>query len=92
MDRQYNAVNFQYFAQAAEAGVTRAGAEASFKRRLCTSRLSFYIEVPGEPIALGSRPWSIAVVLCDIVHQGLFMVSLINSHDEPYLRSSYIIS
>jgi len=44
MDRQYNAVNFQYFAQAAEAGVTRAGAEASFKRRLCTSRLSFYIE------------------------------------------------
>ncbi|CAK9028921.1 Sodium/calcium exchanger 1 [Durusdinium trenchii] len=44
MDRQYNAVNFQYFAQQAEAGVTRAGAEASFKRRLCTSRLSFYIE------------------------------------------------
>ena len=44
MDRQYNAVNFQYFAQAAEAGVTKAGAEASFKRRLCTSRLSFYIE------------------------------------------------
>ena len=44
MDRQYNAVNFQYFAQQADAGVTREGAEASFKRRLCTSRLSFYIE------------------------------------------------
>mmetsp|Transcript_27415 Transcript_27415/g.64035 ORF Transcript_27415/g.64035 Transcript_27415/m.64035 type:complete len:1045 (-) Transcript_27415:184-3318(-) len=44
MDRQYNAVNFQYFAQQADAGVTRAGAEASYKRRLCTSRLSFYIE------------------------------------------------
>ena len=28
----------------AEAGVTRAGAEASYKRRLCTSRLSFYLE------------------------------------------------
>ena len=44
MDRQYNAVNFQYFAQQADAGVTREGAEASYKRRLCTSRLSFYIE------------------------------------------------
>lgn len=44
MDRQYNAVNFQFFKQRAEAGVTREGAEASFERRLCTSRLSFYIE------------------------------------------------
>jgi len=54
MDRQYNAVNFQYFAQAAEAGVTRAGAEASFKRRLCTSRLSFYIEA-GQRLRSNSR-------------------------------------
>ncbi|CAJ1460360.1 unnamed protein product [Effrenium voratum] len=44
MDRQYNAVNFQYFAQQADAGATKEGAEASFKRRLCTSRLSFYLE------------------------------------------------
>jgi len=44
MDRQYNAVNFQFFKQRAEAGITREGAEASFERRLCTSRLSFYIE------------------------------------------------
>lgn len=44
MDRQYNAVNFQFFKQRAEAGVTREGAEASFERRLCTSRLSFYID------------------------------------------------
>ena len=55
MDRQYNAVNFQFFAQAAEAGVTRAGAEASFKRRLCTSRLSFYIEAGGEGGARGQE-------------------------------------
>jgi hypothetical protein len=44
MDRQYNAVNFQFFKQRAEAGVTKEGAEASFERRLCTSRLSFYID------------------------------------------------
>merc|ERR1719171_1760045 len=44
MDRQYNAVNFQYFTQRADAGVTRTGAEASYERRFCTSRLSFYIE------------------------------------------------
>jgi len=44
MDRQYNAVNFQFFKQRAEAGVTREGAEASYERRICTSRLSFYIE------------------------------------------------
>merc|ERR1711998_514816 len=34
MDRQYNAVNFQYFKQRAEAGVTKEGAQASFERRL----------------------------------------------------------
>jgi len=44
MDRQYNAVNFQFFVQRAEAGATRDGAEASFERRLCTSRLSFYLD------------------------------------------------
>jgi hypothetical protein len=44
MDRQYNAVNFQFFKQRAEAGVTREGAQESYERRLCTSRLSFYIE------------------------------------------------
>lgn len=44
MDRQYNAVNFQFFKQRAEAGITREGAQASFERRLCTSRLSFYID------------------------------------------------
>merc|ERR1719277_450165 len=44
MDRQYNAVNFQFFAQRADAGVTRSHAEASYERRLCTSRLSFYID------------------------------------------------
>lgn len=44
MDRQYNAVNFQFFTQRADAGVTRSGAEASYERRLCTSRFSFYID------------------------------------------------
>jgi hypothetical protein len=44
MDRQYNAVNFQFFVQRAVAGVTRDGAEASFERKLCTSRLSFYLD------------------------------------------------
>lgn len=44
MDRQYNAVNFQVFVQRADAGATRAGAEASYARRLCTSRLSLYID------------------------------------------------
>merc|ERR1719230_922218 len=44
MDKQYNAVNFQFFVQRADAGMTREGAEASYERRLCTSRLSFYIE------------------------------------------------
>eukprot|EP00411_Alexandrium_monilatum_P110235 CAMPEP_0175709198 /NCGR_PEP_ID=MMETSP0097-20121207/39449_1 /TAXON_ID=311494 /ORGANISM="Alexandrium monilatum, Strain CCMP3105" /LENGTH=1037 /DNA_ID=CAMNT_0017016591 /DNA_START=8 /DNA_END=3121 /DNA_ORIENTATION=+ len=44
MDRQYNAVNFQFFVQRADAGATRDGAEASFERRLCTSRLSFYLD------------------------------------------------
>lgn len=44
MDRQYNAVNFQFYTQRSDAGITRAGAEASFERRLCTSRLSFYVD------------------------------------------------
>ena len=57
MDRQYNAVNFQYFAQAAEAGVTKAGAEASFKRRLCTSRLSFYIEAGPRGGKVVQKTW-----------------------------------
>jgi len=37
-------VNFQFFVQRADAGTTREGAEASFERRLCTSRLSFYLD------------------------------------------------
>jgi len=44
MDRQYNAVNFQFYVQRTAAGVTREGAEVSFERKLCTSRLSFYLE------------------------------------------------